>query len=186
MPNNVIRGLVFDKTGILWVTTSGGICRFDYKNKKFDIYTKEDGLQSNEFNYKSAMLSKKGDLYLGGVNGFNIISPEKIVKNSKIPKIIITGLQIFNKPVIPNAPDSPLTTDICDTKKITLDYNQSVITFSFAAMDFTRPEKNQYAYMLENFDENWIYSGSKSEATYTNLDPGTYVLRVKGSNNDNV
>lgn len=186
LPSNVIKSLVIDNSGVLWVSTSLGICRFDYQHNHYDLYTHDDGLQSNEFNGKSALLLKNGDLLFGGVNGFNIISPEKIVENLKIPSVIITGLEILNKPVIPNKPGSPLTTDISETDEMTLTYDQNILTFYFAVMDFTKPEKNQYAYMLENFDKNWIYSGSKREATYTNLDPGTYVLRVKGSNNDNI
>ncbi|NQU88102.1 MAG: hypothetical protein HQ541_20330, partial [Mariniphaga sp.] len=192
LPSNVVRGLVFDKNGILWVTTAAGICKFDIKKKidlentEFDIFTKEDGLQSNEFNYKSTMLSKQGNLFIGGMNGFNIISPEKILKNSNVPEITFTGLEIFNKPIAPNSPNSPLTTSFSETKEITLNYDQSVLTFYFAIMDFTRPEKNEYAYMLENFDNDWIFSGNKNEATYTNLDPGKYIMRIKGTNNDGV
>ena len=191
LPDNVIRGLVFDKKGILWVTTAAGICKFvtnnkEHSNKRCETFTKDDGLQGNEFNYKSTMLSKQGELYLGGMNGFNIISPEKIIKNSNIPDAVITGLDIFNKPVVPNTPESPLKTLISESKKIILNYNQSVLTFHFAIMDFTSPQKNQYAYMLENFDRDWTYSNNRAEATYTNLDPGEYILKVKGANNDGV
>ena len=119
LPNDVIKGLVFDKTGILWATTNGGVCRFDYKNK-IDIYTREDGLQSDEFNYKTTMLSGEGNLYLGGVNGFNIISPDKFAKNERIPAIHITGIDIFNQPVKPNAPGSPLKSNISDAGEIIL------------------------------------------------------------------
>ena len=186
LPDNVIKGLVFDQSGNLWVTTDNGICRFDYKHHQYDIYTQDDGLQSNEFEYKSAMLSDRGGLFLGGVNGFNIIYPKQITENPNVPKVNITGLSIFNKPVKPDTPGSPLKKVISETREITLSYKQSFLTFYFAVMDFTRPKKNQYAYMLENFDKDWTYSGSKREATYTNLDPGTYIFRVRGSNNDEI
>jgi ligand-binding sensor domain-containing protein/signal transduction histidine kinase len=186
LPNDVIKGLVFDNTGTLWVTTNGGIGRFDYKNKQYDFFTEEDGLQSNEFDFKSTLLSSSGQLFLGGVNGFNIINPEKITKNHKVPKIVLTNLEILNKPVVPNTPGSPLKTNIAEVKEIRLRHDQSVVTLYFSAMDFTRPEKNQYAYKLENFDADWIHSGKKHEVTYTNLDPGDYIFRVKGSNNDGI
>lgn len=191
LPNNVIRGLIFDEKGVLWVTTAAGICKFDSNNKKpsdtkCEVFTKDDGLQGNEFFYKSTMLSTDNELYFGGMNGFNIISPEKIIKNSNIPNVVITGFNIFNKPVVPNTPGSPLETMISESKNITLNHNQSVLTFYFAVMDFTSPKKNQYAYMLENFDEDWTYSKNRAEATYTNLDPGNYILKVKGANNDGV
>lgn len=189
LPNNVVRGLVFDKQGILWVTTAAGICKFNVNKKEFsnelcETFTKDDGLQGNEFNYKSTLLSNLGKLYLGGMNGFNIISPEKLIPNTYPPKVTITGFKIFNKEVVPNAPGSPLKRIISETQKVTLNHHQSVLTFSFAAMDFTSPEKNQYAYKLENFDKDWTYSGNRSDATYTNLDPGDYILKVMGANNN--
>jgi hypothetical protein len=186
LPNNVIKSLTIDNSGILWLSTNHGICRFDYLQKKYEKYSLDDGLQSNEFNGKSALLLKNGDLLFGGTKGFNSITPGKTFKNLNVPRIVITDFFIFNKQVIANTDGSPLVKHICDTKEIILSYDQSFLTFYFAAMDFTSPRKNQYAYMLENFDDNWIYCGSKREATYTNLDPGTYVLRVKGSNNDGV
>lgn len=186
LPNDIIRGIIKDNNNELWISTSGGICKFDYKNNIVVAYNKDDGLQSNEFRPKSKFRDSKGALYFGGNNGFNIIYPDKIIKNEKIPEVRITGLELFNKPVKPNVPGSPLKKIITDTKEIELDYNQSVITFHFGVMDFTKPKKNRHAYQLENFDKDWIYCGHRNNATYTNLDPGKYIFRVKGSNNDNV
>ncbi|NQU85567.1 MAG: hypothetical protein HQ541_07385 [Mariniphaga sp.] len=186
LPNNVIKSLLVDNSGILWVSTNQGICRFDYQHNKYDLFTKDDGLQSNEFNSKCALRLNNGNLLFGGTNGFNLISPDRIIKNLNIPEILITDFFLFNNPVNANTEGSPLAMHISDSKEIKLPHNQSVLTFYFAVMDFTMPEKNQYAYMLENFDDGWIYSGSKREATYTNLDPGDYIFRVKGSNNDGI
>jgi Signal transduction histidine kinase len=133
------------------------------------------------------MLRTKNDNILaGGHNGFNIISPEKFLENKNIPEVIITDFYIFNKPVKIGIEGSPLKKQISETKKIILTHKQSVLTFYFSVMDFTAPGKNQYAYMMERFDKDWIYSGNKREATYTNLNPGEYVFHVKGSNNDGV
>jgi PAS domain S-box-containing protein len=115
-----------------------------------------------------------------------MIFPEKIGKNLNIPQVKITDFHIFNEPVKIGIEGSPLKRHISETEQITLSYKQSVLTFYFAVMDFTAPEKNQYAYMMENFDQKWIYAGNKREATYTNLDPGEYIFRVKGSNNDGI
>jgi signal transduction histidine kinase len=121
---------------------------------------------------------------MGGTKGFNIIYPEKIIENKTIPAILITDFKLFDKSVKPGIGDSPLNQSITMTKSITLTHAQSVLTFTFAVMDFSAPEKNQFAYMLENFDRDWIYPGNIGEATYTNLNPGHYILHVKGSNND--
>lgn len=186
LPSNVIKGLAMDNSGALWVTTNKGICRFDFKQGKFKNLTKDDGLQSNEFHDRSILKTKSGALLMGGTKGFNIVYPEKIVENKSIPDILITDLKILNKGVRPGAENSPLIQNITETKTLILSHKQSVLTFYFAVMDFTAPEKNQYAYKMEGFDKDWIYSGNKSEATYTNLDPGEYVFSVKGSNNDGV
>jgi signal transduction histidine kinase/ligand-binding sensor domain-containing protein len=184
LPNNFIKGLVLDKSGALWVTTNRGICRFDYIRGKFKNFTKGDGFQSNEFSDRSILKLKSGALLMGGTKGFNLVYPEKISENKRIPDVLITDLKIFNKSVKPVDENSPLKQNITETKTLTLRHEFSVLTFYFAVMDFSAPGKNQYAYMMENFDKEWIYSGNKGEATYTNLNPGEYVFRVKGSNND--
>jgi PAS domain S-box-containing protein len=186
LPNNVIKGLVLDKSGVLWMTTNNGVCRFDYKQEKFKNFTKADGLQSNEFSYRSVLKTKNGALLMGGTNGFNMVFPEKIAENMNTPQVLITDFFIFNEPVKIGVEGSPLKRHISETKQITISYKQSVLTFYFAVMDFSMPEKNQYAYKMEGFDKDWIYSGNKREATYTNLDPGEYTFRVKGSNNDGI
>ncbi len=185
LPSSFIKSLILDNSGELWVTSTKGICRFDLRNGKFKNFTKADGLQSNEFNERSILKTATGALLMGGNKGFNIIYPEKIAENKTVPDVLITDLKIFNKSAKPGAKNSPLIQNITETKSITLSYKQSVLTFSFAVMDFSAPGKNKYAYMMENFDGDWIFTNnSTGEATYTNLSPGNYVFRVKGSNND--
>ncbi|MBN1820559.1 MAG: hypothetical protein JW833_07575 [Prolixibacteraceae bacterium] len=186
LPGNVISGLVIDDAGMLWASTTSGICMFDRKNGDVTIYTRDDGLQSNEFKARSIQKDRNGNLYFGGVNGFNVIDPKKLVQNTTVPDIQITGLDIYHIPVSPATPGSPLKKTICETNEISLRYDQSVLTFHFASLDFTSPNKNRHAYMLENFDDDWIQCGNSREATYTNLDPGKYIFRVKGSNNSGV
>jgi signal transduction histidine kinase/ligand-binding sensor domain-containing protein len=186
LQDNFIKGISCDKSGTLWITTNSGVSRFDYRKGKFKNFTKADGLQGNEFSERSILKSKNGDLFMGGTEGFNIVHPEKVGENTTIPEVLITDLKIFNKSVRPGVKTSPLTQNIIDTKSVILSHNQSVITFSFAVMDFSAPEKNKYAYKMENFDRDWIYPENRNEVTYTNLNPGNYVFRVRGSNNDGI
>jgi signal transduction histidine kinase/ligand-binding sensor domain-containing protein len=186
LPNNFIKGLILDKSGTLWVSTNGGACRFGNKQNRTKNFTKADGLQSNEFTERSILKSGNGSLFMGGTKGFNIFYPWKIVENKAVPEVLITDLKIFNKIVRPGINNSPLKQNISETRSLTLSNEYSVLTFSFAVMDFSAPEKNKYAYKLENFDREWIYPETKGEATYTNLGPGKYVFRVKGSNNDGI
>ncbi|MBN2520793.1 MAG: GAF domain-containing protein, partial [Bacteroidales bacterium] len=184
LPDNVIQSIAFDKNGMLWITTNRGVCRFDTKNEIYKNFTKSDGLQGNEFNPKSSLNTKDGIMLLGGRKGFNVIYPDRIIENKNIPHVIITDFRIFNKPVKIGEEGSPLQKHISETKELILSYKFSVFTFSYAAMDFTMPEKNQYAYIMENFEKEWNYVGNKREATYTNLNAGEYIFRVKASNND--
>jgi ligand-binding sensor domain-containing protein/signal transduction histidine kinase len=186
LPDNVIKGLALDATGKLWVSTNKGICRWDIKDRTHKNFVKADGLQSNEFNDRSALRLKDGRILMGGIRGFNVLYTEKIKENRNIPRILITDFLVFNIPMGAGVAGSPLKTHISETDLLTLSYKQSVITFQFAAMDFTAPEKNQYAYKMEGFENDWNFVGTQRMATYTNLSPGEYTFRVKGSNNDGV
>jgi signal transduction histidine kinase/ligand-binding sensor domain-containing protein len=186
LPGDIVNALVRDQSGVLWVTTSNGVCRFEPQDSSITVFNKDDGMQSNEFRPRSALMDTDGNLYFGGINGFNIIDPKKITRNNSVPQVQLTGLDIFHIPVKPGEPGSPLKKIIPETEKIVLNHDQSVLTFHFAVPDFTSPNKNQHAYKLENFDSDWTYCGNSRQATYTNLDPGEYIFRVKGANNDGV
>jgi ligand-binding sensor domain-containing protein/HPt (histidine-containing phosphotransfer) domain-containing protein len=186
LPSNTIKGVLVDRSGILWLTTNNGLCRYDRTNNKTRNFAKSDGLQSNEFYRESMLLTKSGTILAGGNNGFNVISPDNYSENRSVPQVVLTDFHLFNDKLEIGAKGSPLRKQISETNKMTLAYNQSVLTFYFAVMDFTNPDKNQYAYMMENFDKEWIYCGNRKEATYTNLDPGAYRFHVKGSNNDKI
>ena len=126
-------------------------------------------------------------MYFGGYNGFNSFNPDSLKDNDLIPPVYITDLQIFNKPVTYALPGSQFQTQISEAKEIKLNWNQSVFSFSFAAINYTHPKKNQYAYIMEGFEKDWNYTdASRRYVTYTNLDPGSYTFRVKASNNDAV
>ncbi len=186
LPNNSIRGIEKDRNGNLWISTNKGISKFDTKNNSFKNYSTLDGIQGNEYTINSFYKTSDGKLLFGGVNGFDFFDPNKVVNNIFIPPIVLIDFQIFNKSVKPGTEDSPLTTNISETKEIVLSYKKSVFSFYFTGLNYRGSEKNQYAYMLEGFDEDWNFVGTNRTASYTNLDPGEYLFKVKGSNNDGV
>ncbi|MEO8210561.1 MAG: two-component regulator propeller domain-containing protein, partial [bacterium] len=184
LANNSIRGILEDNAGSLWISSNKGLSKLNPFKKQFKNYDVSDGLQSNEFNDKAYYKAKDGTFYFGGINGFNYFKPEEIKDNPYIPDIVITDFQIFNHS-IKNSSDNPfLKKSITETKEIILSYKESVFSFEFAALIYNNSQKNQYAYMMEGFDKEWIYCGTRRNATYTNLDPGEYKFKVKGSNND--
>jgi len=151
---------------------------------RFDV---EDGLQGSEFKRGAAFRSATGEMFFGGQRGFNFFFPKNVRTNPHVPRVVLTGLQLFNQPVAVGELGSPLATStITEAESLTLSYRDSVVTFEFAALDFVLPSKNQYKYKLEGFDTAWNEVGSRRIATYTNIPPGTYTLRVAGSNNDGV
>ncbi|MBL8399062.1 MAG: response regulator [Candidatus Accumulibacter sp.] len=183
-----INTILEDDRGKLWLgTADGGIIRFDPGTGATQTYDASDGLQSNQFLNSSAYKSRTGALLFGGENGFNIIDPAHIATNTQAPSVVLTDLQIFNKSVSATDKDSPLQQAITEARRVVLSYWQSVFSFEFAALNYRFPQKNRYAYRMEGFDQDWTYvDSSRRVATYTNLDPGTYVFRVKASNNDGV
>ncbi|MBC8082585.1 MAG: hypothetical protein H7Z21_05180 [Hymenobacter sp.] len=186
LPSNVINSIVEDEDGYLWVSTSKGLSRFDTRSGTFRNFDREDGLQSNEFNINSAMRASSGELYFGGINGFNGFAPATLPSNPVVPPVVLTDLQIFNKSVRAGRLSGVLRQHISEADTLTLSYKEAAVTFQFAALNFINPQKNQYAYRLEGFDEEWRHAGTRREATYTNLDPGRYVFRVRAANNDGV
>ena len=186
LTSNIIYGILGDDEGNIWMSTDNGLSKFNPQTKVFRNYFESDGLQGNQFFWGASFQGLNGELFFGGTNGVNAFYPSSLKDNKHIPPIVITSFQIFNKPVKIGAKDSLLKEDLSDTKKIELSYSQNVFSFEFAALDFTSPVKNQYAYMMKGFDKNWIYSGNRRFVTYTNLDPGTYEFKVKGSNNDGI
>lgn len=177
LPNNFIYGLLDDQKGNLWMSTNFGLCRFNPETGQVRNYDVNDGLQGNEFNLGANFRNRKGEMYFGGVNGFNVFHPDSVRDNMNIPPIIITAFKKFDKRVV-------LGEAIEEAQKIRLSYKENFFAFEFAALDFTAPDKNLYAYKLEGFDKDWIYCGNRRYASYTNLDGGDYIFRVKGSNND--
>lgn len=180
-----ILGLIKDERGKLWISSTSEIFQFDTKTKIFNVYIASDGLQDKDFQLRAFYKASDGELFFGGKNGFNSFYPSKLVKNTNIPKVVITDFLIFNRSVTTS--DDFLEYTISETKEIKIKSGQSVITFKFSALNFLSPEKNKYAYKLEGFDADWTYvDADMRQATYTNLNPGEYTFKVMASNNDGV
>jgi signal transduction histidine kinase/ligand-binding sensor domain-containing protein len=186
LPDNVIYAILDDEEGNLWMSTNYGLSKFNPRTRAFKNFDAQNGLQDNEFNSSSYFKSPSGELFFGGISGFNAFYPKDIQDNPHAPPVVFTGFQILNKPISHKTPDSPLAQAITETREVTLSYEHKVFSFEFAALDFTAPAKNQYAYKMENFDADWQQAGTSRTATYTNLNPGAYVFRVKACNNDGV
>jgi two-component system sensor histidine kinase ChiS len=181
---NSVASIVEDDNGFLWISTDKGLSKFNVQSETFRNYDRRDGLQSNTFLWHSDYKSQTGELFFGGVNGFNAFYPDKLADNPHIPSVVLTDFQLFNHPV-PIGGESPLQQHISVADQIMLSYHQSVFSFKFAALNYRTSTKNQYAYMMEGFDQDWTYTNSQRRfATYTNLDAGEYTFRVKASNND--
>jgi len=186
--NNIIEAIIEDNSGNIWVSTQKGLSKISYKkNAAINNYTSNDGLSSNQFLPGAALKTKDGELLFGGVNGLTTFYPEKIIKNNYVPEIVFTDFLIHNKSVNYRSKDSPLKSPIDETQEIILDYHQNSISFKVAALNYVNSSNNRYAYKLEGFDKDeWYHSDYQRIANYTNLQAGTYVFRVKVSNNDNV
>lgn len=185
--NPVIKSIEEDRRGRLWLSTNKGISCFDKEKKEIYNFSIEHGIASNEFNDRASAQLEDGFILFGGNNGITGFYPDSIFIDSIIHPIFITDFKILNKSIYPNTNNSPLKKDIIHTKELTLTHTQaSVISFQFTSVNYIESEKRKYAYMMEGFDNEWVYCGQKREVTYTNLDPGEYTFRVKASNHDNI
>ncbi|MES2822301.1 MAG: two-component regulator propeller domain-containing protein [Pseudomonadota bacterium] len=181
-----IRNIVEDAEGNIWVSTNNGFSSFNPELQKIKNYNRIGGRLVGGFLTDSGLLSKSGEIIFGGIEGMRIFHPEELSENKKVPPLVFTDFKIFADSIIVDAPDGILTKSINQTDTITLDYTKSMFVFSFAALNFRDSAKNNYAYKLEGFDKDWQDSGNQRTAKYTNLNAGTYVFTVIGSNNDGV
>lgn len=182
LPNDFIYCILPDDKGNFWMSTNKGVSKFNPEAKNengsaFRNYDVNDGLQGLEFNQGAYHQSKSGEIFLGGVNGFNAFYPDKILDNPNIPPVHIISYKRFGKEV-------ELDTLIYDKKYLELSYKQNFFSFDFAALDYQMPGKNKYSYKLEGVDDDWSPPGTQHYASYTELSGGDYILRVRGANND--
>ena len=179
MRNQVVYGIESDAAGRLWLSTNNGLGRFDPRTRSMKVFHEAHGLQAEEFNFNAHLRGHDGTLYFGGNNGFNAFAPGVEPAAAPAPPVVLTSITILDHTLAPNelpAPGEPLA----------LEHDDKLVTFAFSALDFTSPENNRYFYRLEGFDAGWNNVGGQRSATYTNLDAGHYIFRVRAANADGV
>lgn len=184
--DDTIRTVLEDSEGNIWVSTNNGFSSFNPETKKIKNYNRISGRLVGGFGTHSGVISSKGEIIFGGTNGLRIFAPAQLTENKTPPPIVLTDFKIFSDSVTVDGEDGILTSAINQTDKIELNYKKSMFVFSFSALNFRDTAKNKYAYKLEGFDTDWLDAGNQRTAKYTNLNPGKYVFKVKGSNNDGV
>ena len=180
LPGDTVGCILADEAGFLWLATVQGLSRFDPATGTFRNYDRRDGvgvLSAGAAGPGSCRRSQAGELFFGGAGGLYAFHPEQIQENLLPPPVAITALKIF---------DETAYRHLARGQEIRLSYGDNFLSFEFAALDYTMPEKNQYAYRLEGLDRDWVYAGTRRHADYPDLDPGAYTFRVKGSNSDGV
>jgi len=201
LPSSMIKSTTLDNLGNLWLSTNLGLmkCAMDSllsysfsknssntpKQLSFDFYTMKDGLPSEDFSIQAVAKSTAGELFWGTKNGLISYYPDQVQKTNTIPPIVITEIQVMNKPILAQSYLS-LSKSENSGNRLKLSHKQNIISFRFASMDFTAPQECLYSYILEGFDRGWISSGRRRFVSYTNLNPGSYTFRVRGSNSDGV
>jgi len=173
LPSIVVFSIQEDDKGNLWLSTMKGISKFNPKTGQFKNYDKSYGFSNNRFFPDAGCKTNNGEIYFGGPGGLTRFHPDSIKDNPFIPSIVLTSFKKFNEPF-------PLRNEI------NLPYTENFISFEFAALSFISPKRNQYAYKMEGLDKDWVYTGTRRYATFSHLEPGEYIFRVKGSNNDGV
>ncbi|HPR31698.1 MAG TPA: two-component regulator propeller domain-containing protein, partial [Prolixibacteraceae bacterium] len=186
LPENTIRSIFSDTQNRIWISTNLGIARLNPDDLSIKAFRSNVIQNVGEFLHGSVTIDAEGFLYFGGSNGFIRFHPDAIVENPHIPKVYFSDFRLFNQPVKVNGRKSPLKQHISSTSEIELNYNQSVLSIDFVALNYTEPNLNNYAYYLEGFEPGWNYAGQNKTATYTNLNPGKYTFKVKASNNNGI
>ncbi len=177
LPNGSINGILEDARGNLWLSTNQGISRLDPRSDTFRNLNRSSGLLSNEFNQGAYLQTLSGEMFFGSGEGVNFFHPDRIRSNLHAPPVVLTSLLKNNEP-------GDLDRSLSDVDEIWLQHTDHVVSFEFAALEFTAPEQNQYAYKLVGFDDDWVEARNHRFASYTNLDPGNYTFRVKAANSD--
>jgi diguanylate cyclase (GGDEF)-like protein len=178
-PSNAIYGIQEDTKGRLWLSTNHGLSRFDPSKGRSQSFDLSNGLQSLQFSLGANLKAHDGHLLFGSVDGLYDFDPDSIEADTFAPPVVLTAVRVFNEPL-------KLTSAPSALRDLTLSYRDKVFTLEFAALDYSLPRSNNYAYSMGGFSDAWLQLGAKREVTFTNLDPGTYSFRVKASNSDGV
>jgi diguanylate cyclase (GGDEF)-like protein len=175
LPSDVVYAIANDHKGRLWLSTTNGLSAFDPRTGQSTNYGVSNGLQGREFALGAWYQSTSGELFFGGLNGFNAFVPDRIRQLAPSPAVVLTGVSVDHHPLGGPADETP---------RISLGFRDKVLALEFAALDFTAPDRNLFAYKLEGFDPEWVPLSGKRSVTYTNLNPGSYTFLLRGANSD--
>lgn len=185
LPDNAVLNMLEDDQGSLWISTPNGLCKVRFENNSLSVinYDEINNLQGREFNENAALRTRNGELIFGGPSGFNIIDPDKSSADATPDKIVFTDFQIQNKSIVPGSELNGrviLDSSLNYLDELVLKHKENVFSIEFSSLNFPHGSRDRYAYLLEDFNKDWLYTdGSQRRVTYTNLDPGNYVFRVK-------
>ncbi|MEO5564950.1 MAG: two-component regulator propeller domain-containing protein, partial [Chitinophagaceae bacterium] len=182
LSNGMIYKILEDDFSKLWISTNKGVSSFDIKNKKFKNYSHYNGLQQSTYSMGAGLKTSTGEMFFGGLDGFNYFNPRELHSNKNVPSLVITNLKISNRSVVPGE-DEVIKEHISVAKEIRLSHRQN-FSLDYIALNYTAPQESQYSYKLEGFDKDWNNVGYSKTAVYTNLDPGKYTFRLKASSDD--
>lgn len=197
LPNNIVTAILEDSASIIWISTVSSISKIEVARQageyRFSVvnFSTPDGLQTGKFYENSALKARNGDFYFGGIHGFNVFNPQRMVYNKKAAKPVFTAFKLFNSEIRENTAYKGrvvLQQPINRTQELRLRYNENYITLEFSGLNYVNPRQTFFRYRLENFDKNWteISTGGQGSATYTGLAAGTYLFRVQSANNDKI
>jgi len=175
LPSNTLFGILEDSSKNLWISTYNGICKYNYENNTIESYSLEYGLQNHMFEPNATAMAKDGSMFFGGNNGFNHFKPSDLEQYDKSVPLILTSIKVFNETVY---------SDVTSSIAITLPHNHNSISFNFALLDYSSSLGKKYKFMLEGFDNEWVYSSYRHYASYTNLMPGDYVFNLEARNKE--
>jgi diguanylate cyclase (GGDEF)-like protein len=175
LPSDVVYAVESDRAGRLWLSTTNGLSRLDPRTGEFTSYGVSDGLQASEFNFGAWYRSPSGEMFFGGVNGFNAFMPDRLRQVAQAPPVVLTSVSVGHRPLAGPADE---------TRSVNLGFRDKVLAFEFAALDYTAPHRNRFSYKLEGFDPEWVPLRGRRTVTYTNLNPGRYTFRLRGANSD--
>ena len=185
LPHHTIKDILEDDHSNLWLSTERGLSKFNYEQKSIRNYTVSEGLQAGFFHMRAAAMGRDGEMFFGGINGFNRFNPEELIDNPFPPEVVISDLKLFDKS-LPIGGDSPLDTIINLAKDIKLSYDRNDLTLEYVALHYSRSEEITYKYQLQNYDKDWREAGTRRFAYYTNLPPDEYTFLVKATSSDGV
>ncbi|WP_066630711.1 hybrid sensor histidine kinase/response regulator transcription factor [Labilibacter marinus] len=181
-----ILTIIKDKKGDIWYNTNEGLYYYDVTKDNTSHYSSVDGISGSHIRPNSAYCDKEGSIYLGAINGFNIISPDIVKQNPHPPSVYISEISINNKPLSANNIVSINSLNLTEVNTIRLNAHQNTLSFKVVSNNFIKPDKNKFKYRLLNYEDNWVEFSHNQPITFTQVPAGKYIFEVFGSNNDNI